>query len=569
MKTRKLGITRQLVLTMLAFFLLVMVAMGVTISKRVESAIEKEIGQSAINVASAAAQLIDADKMQDILISGPDAESYDEVYNILAGFRDGAEIEYIYAIAKTDNGLFYAIDTDLDDPAEFGESMTDDGYASRLLAGQEDIKTISAADEWGAHLTTYVPIKKDGTIIAAVGVDLNLDSVSEVSSRIIKLIITVFLVAIALLIVILFVMARSLSRGFSRINDKIADLTNGSKDLTKTVDENRGNEFEVIAGNVNKFIASIRELVEEVNESSSTINKAALVVSHNIENSTSNAQSISAVTEEINASMEQVTESIAHLNNSSAEMLESIESTLVEVNTGNELVKDIQSRASSMKVDTMHKEQAIKANVEKSAAKMQSSIEASKSVSTISNLTQDILSIASQTNLLALNASIEAARAGEAGKGFAVVADEIRKLADDSRETASSIQDISKQVIDAVEELMGSCNEIIALLNENILPDYGSFLNMADNYSEDADKIQTLINGFADNIHSIRDNVAILSEQSGNIISIAGDCEKGTAESALSTTHLADDLTDIDSAADNVKDVSTHLNELVSSYKIK
>lgn len=569
MKTRKLGITKQLVLIMLAFFLVVVVAIGTTISKRVGGAIENEISQNAINVACSAAQLINPDKMKEIVQMGPESEFNDEVYDILAGFRDGADIEYIYTIALIDNKASYVLDTDPDDPADYAEIMVDDDYASRVLEGKETVKTVVSTDEWGTHLTAYAPIKQNGSVIAAVGVDLSMDSVSEESGGIVKMIVVVFIIAVIILIAILFVIAKSLSRSFTRINDKIADLTNGSKDLTKTVDERSGNEFEVIAGNVNKFIASIRDLIEEVAKSSDSINKATADVSQSIEKSTGNAQNISAVTEEINASMEQVTEAITHLNNSSGEMLNSIEETLSEVDEGNDLIKDIQSRATKIKADTIRKEKTIKADVEQSASKMQSSIEASKSVTTIANLTQDILNIASQTNLLALNASIEAARAGEAGKGFAVVADEIRKLADDSRETASSIQDISKQVIDAVEELMGSCDEIIALLKENIIPDYGSFSEMADNYSDDADKMKSIINGFTNNIHSIRDNVAVLSEQSGNIMSIASDCEKGTSESAVSTTHLADDLTNIDNAADDVKVVSDRLNELVSSYKIK
>jgi methyl-accepting chemotaxis protein len=187
-------------------------------------------------------------------------------------------------------------------------------------------------------------------------------------------------------------------------------------------------------------------------------------------------------------------------------------------------------------------------------------------VEKVNQLAAAIQDIASQTNLLALNASIEAARAGEAGRGFAVVATEIGALAEQSSNTVADIMNIVAEVQSAVNEMSACLQRTLDYLSSDVAADYSKFLDISDQYQEDA-------NGFAEGMSEIYNMIGELQESTTEISSSIEAISKTVGEAADAVTTVAEKTTDVAMLSTGVVDVvsqtkdnSTELKDIKDSF---
>ena len=568
MKTRKMSITNRMIILISVLILLGDLTLGLVLGTRVQNMLKDQIRTSAANIAACTAGNLDAEAIQDIYANGEDSEYWDSVYDELTIFLEQGGVEYVYLVGSASkDSLIFLVDTDPEDPADYGEEMESDDDAFTAMAGSVCVNEEPTSDEWGTFLTAWAPVMDGGKAIAAVGIDVSYDEVIADLNQVRTTIIIVCTAVFIFLIIAMMIISKILKKGFVRINQKIEDLNDGSGDLTKHIDDKSGTEFEVIANNINKFIGEIRNLVDKVGGDSDTILSSIETANEAVAKSSDKASNISAVSEELSASMQMVNDNVKSLDQAVEEANAIIEEVAVKVSHSDDIIDNIKATADTVRDTSLSKEASIREKIDSQKDRIDQSLEASAKVDKINELTVNILDIAEQTNLLALNASIEAARAGEAGKGFAVVADEIRKLADSSTNTAENIQVISADVVSAVEELIGCTKDLMEIITENVLPDYKQFLDMANVYTEDADRIEELMQTTSKDIKVVADKIGEMSGNAGSISKTVDECDTGIAESAESIASLAEEMVDIANEAGKVRDAGVELAELIKKYK--
>ncbi|WP_415923027.1 methyl-accepting chemotaxis protein [Steroidobacter sp.] len=156
-----------------------------------------------------------------------------------------------------------------------------------------------------------------------------------------------------------------------------------------------------------------------------------------------------------------------------AESLGRITRSLTTLSGLTDQTAQITGRANHLSVDSQRAADRVGEELKAMSTAMDEIRTASAEVGKVNRAVDEI---AFQINLLALNAAVEAARAGEAGRGFAVVAEEVRSLAQRSakaaKETSALIDSAMTraergvQIASSVGDALGNIAVVTTQLND-------------------------------------------------------------------------------------------------------
>jgi len=343
-------------------------------------------------------------------------------------------------------------------------------------------------------------------------------------------------------------------------------LDSGSGDLSQRISVKTNDEIKSLSLGINRFIASLESIIEEIKNSSSTLSVSSEQIDSNVDIINNNATDISSTMEELAASMQEVSATFESIDATNDDILNTIINISKESSNGSKLAGEIKTKADNFKSKVLENQQNTSNIVVNIKDTLEKSIENSQQINKIYELTEDILSISSQTNLLALNASIEAARAGEAGKGFAVVADEIRTLAETSRTTANNIQQISNLLTSAVENLSGNSSSMINFIDTQVMQDYNLFTSVAEQYQEDALNFDKMMINFSQNANGLKEQMTQMNKNINNITVNISESAKGITTAAENTSSLVNSMTQIKTASEYNDSIANKLINEVSKF---
>ena len=381
--------------------------------------------------------------------------------------------------------------------------------------------------------------------------------------------------SIALLVVVIVIMLGlrlwvigTVKKATKQVDELVEGIRCNKGDITKRIHVGSRDEVGRLAIAINDLVAQMQIIIRAITEGCGQMEEKQADIISNVEKVNAIADHTMRNLGVMSRGMQLVTGAIEGVQQDTGVLDHTVENMLEVAQNGRNYAADIKEKAGKMKVTAVESKQEATLVMKEIDTAMTESIDNSRQIHKITELTEEILGIAGTTNLLALNASIEAARAGEAGRGFAVVAEEIRKLADSSRESANNIQEISNRVVESVEELSENATRLLEFMNTRVMKDYDALEDTGSNYHEAADHVDEMMNEFGQKIDELLSVLQNVNTANTQMEATVGDSTEKLSVVEKNNQGLQQEMKDISYAVEELAASAGQLKESIRCFTV-
>jgi methyl-accepting chemotaxis protein len=344
----------------------------------------------------------------------------------------------------------------------------------------------------------------------------------------------VAVLAVALVVTVIVLIVRKLMKQLGGEPQYVIEKVNHIADGDFTTELNvRPGDTASLVFHIQAMVRELRNIITHSIDIAGTLSTASVTLS-------AGSQELSAGMGEQAARTEQISSATTEMSTTTADIAQNLDHIAVFANeTSEKVVNGTQAVEGALMEIEKIKDTADDASVLVSGLENKSA--------EIRNIVEAITAIADQTNLLALNAAIEAARAGEAGRGFAVVADEVRKLAEKTQQSTNEISTLVVEIQSEVSNVARSMHGVTEQVDHGVTSSRG-----ITSMLEEIDTTVATLKDMVDNISGATQQMSATSAQIQHDIS---EVAVVSAEVRITTDHLAENATNLDSVSGTLKEM--------------
>ena len=426
---------------------------------------------------------------------------------------------------------FMRSDSRFSEESTFLKAKVDTHAVNEAIAGKSGVEVLQNSKGIDVY-SAYEPLKFHGVTMAVLA-EVNEEEILRPVVTLRNIVFGLIFGVAALGVVVGVLFGRSIVTPLAKAVDELAALADGNLDIevNKFESENSIGKISQAVENFKAKLIASRELEEKQALEQKQKQERASFIEDKTDRFDSDVstilESFAASSSQMMTTAEQMTTVVASANENCATVVQSSNEASSSVSTvaaaAEELSATIReisqqvSKASEISNDAV-------LETDNAASKVHGLAESTTKIGEVLNLITDI---ADQTNLLALNATIEAARAGDAGKGFAVVASEVKNLA---TQTAKATEEISAQISaiqSDTDETVGAIDKIgkvvreVSEISTTIAAATEEQSSATDEIARNVDQASKGTNGVAENISAISEAISDTGARSNEVLEAA------------------------------------------------